>query len=173
MASRLLYDKGVAQYMEAARLVRSKRTNVCFILAGEPDPGNPESVSDKDLDAWAKDGFVKQIGYRDDIEAIFSVSDVVVHPTYYMEGIPRVLIEAAAMGKPIVSITIPGVAEIVDHRVNGVCVPPRDAGELAAAIESLLSDADVRSRYGVAGRRKVEAEYDDRMVSDRYIAACG
>ena len=169
MASRLLYDKGVGEYMEAARLVGSRRSDVCFILAGEPDRGNPRSVKDKHLEAWANEGFVKQIGYHNDIAAIFAVSDVVVHPTYYQEGIPRVLIEAAAMGKPVVTTTMPGIVEIVENGVNGVSIPPRDEVELAAAIEGLLDHADLRRRYGIAGRRKAEAEYDDREIGDRYI----
>ena len=170
MASRLLHDKGVSEYMEAARLVQSKCPNVCFLLAGDPDPSNPGSITDKDLEIWASESLVKQIGYRDDIETVFAVSDVIVHPSYYPEGIPRVLIEAAAMGKPVVVTTIPGVTEIVEEGVNGVSVPPRNAGELAKAMESLLAAPDLRCRYGAAGRRKVEAEYEDGAVADRYVA---
>ena len=170
MASRLLRDKGVREYMEAARLVQSRCPDVCFLLAGEPDPGSPGSITDNDLATWASEGSVKQIGYRDDIEAVLAVSDVIVHPTYYPEGIPRVLIEAAAMGKPVVATTMPGVTEIVEDGVNGVSVPPRDSGELAKAIEGLLTDHDLRRRYGAAGRRKVEAEYDERAVAERYAA---
>ena len=170
MASRLLYDKGVAQYVEAARSVRSRLPDVCFLLVGEPDPGNPGTVTYDDLDAWAGDGSVKCTGLRDDIPAVFAISDVVAHPTGYPEGIPRVLIEAAAMGKPVVSTALPGVVDILEEGVNGISVPPRDGVELAKAIESLLTDDDLRRRYGAAGRRKVEAEYDDRAVAERYVA---
>ncbi len=170
MASRLLYDKGVTQYVEAARLVRSRLPDVCFLLVGEPDPGNPGTVTGDDLDAWAADGSVKCIGHRDDIPAVFAISDVVAHPTGYPEGIPRVLIEAAAMGKPVVSTALPGVVDILEEGVNGISVPPRDGVELAKAIESLLADADLRCRYGAAGRRKVEAEYDSHAVAERYAA---
>ncbi len=170
MASRLLYDKGVAEYAAAARLVRSRQPDACFIIAGEPDPGNRDSVSGADLASWVDGGSVKHLGYRSDVQSIFAISDVVAHPTYYPEGVPRVLIEAAAMGKPVVATTVPGVAEIVEDGGNGVVVPPRDAGKLAAAIEGLLADAELRRRYGAAGRRKVAAEYDDRTVAERYIA---
>ncbi len=170
MVSRLLYDKGVTQYMEAARLVRSRRSNVCFLLAGEPDQGNPRSVTAKDLDTWASEDSVKLLGYRDDIQAILAISDVVAHPTYYLEGIPRILIEASAMGKPIVTTTMPGTTEIVEEGVNGVFVPPQDGAAVAAAIEGFLADADLRRRYGAAGRRKVESKYDDRTVADLYVA---
>ncbi len=174
MVSRLLYDKGIAEYVAAAHLVRSRQPHTRFLLAGDPDYGNPGSVTGSDLAAWTSNGnngSVRHIGDRDDIPAILAVSDVIVHPTYYAEGIPRVLIEAAAMSKPVVTTTIPGVAEITEAGVSGVTVPPRDVGRLAAAIESLLADTNVRRRYGTAGRRKVEAEYNACAVADRYIAA--
>ncbi len=168
MASRLLYDKGVSEYVKAARLVRSRRSDVCFILAGEPDPGNPGTVTAEDIQEWTSEGHIKYIGYRNDIQAIFAVSDVIAHPTYYREGVPRVLIEAAAMGRPIISTTTPGVSEILENGVNGISIPPRDAVELAAAIESLLADEEVRRRYGAVGRRMAEARFDDRKVADRH-----
>ena len=102
------------------------------------------------------EGSILYVGYRDDMPALLATSDIVVLPTYYPEGIPRVLIEAAAMGTPIVSTTIPGVAEIVEDGVNGSLVPPRDAVALASAIEMLLDNPRLRSEYGEAGRRKAE-----------------
>ena len=108
-------------------------------------------------------------GHITDMPTLLALSDLVVLPTYYPEGIPRVLIEAAAMARPIVSTTIPGVAEIVEHGVNGLLVPPRDADALASAIERLLDDPDLRAEYGKAGRVKAEREYDDREVAQRYV----
>ena len=169
MASRLLYDKGVSEYVEAAREVRPRRSDTYFVLAGERDPGNRDSVTSEDLDRWAEEGDILYVGYRDDMPSLLSTSDIIVLPTYYPEGIPRVLIEAAAMGKPIVSTTIPGVAEIVEDGVNGTLVPPRDANALASAIEELLDRPELRSEYGAAGRRKAEGEYDDRDVARRYV----
>jgi len=169
MASRLLYDKGVAEYVEAARRIKCGRTDVHLLLAGERDPGNRDSVSAEDLQQWSEEGSIKFIGYRDDMPALLATSDVVTLPTYYPEGIPRVLIEAAAMSRPIVSTTIPGVAEIVEDGVNGILVPPRDADALAKAIEELLDDPQLRAEYGAAGRLKAEREYDDREVARRYV----
>ena len=99
-----------------------------------------------------------------------AVSEVVALPTYYPEGIPRSLIEAASMGRAIVATAIPGAAEVVEDGVNGTLVPPRDADALAAAIEALLGDAETRTRYGAAGRRKAEREFDERVVAERYVA---
>ena len=169
MASRLLYDKGVSEYVDASRALNSKRSNMRFVLAGERDPGNRDSVTSHDLEKWADEGSILYVGYRDDMPALLAASDIVVLPTYYPEGIPRVLIEAAAMSTPIVSTTIPGVAEIVEDGVNGSLVPPRDAVALASAIEGLLDNPRLRSEYGAAGRRKAELEYDDSQVAQAYV----
>ncbi len=171
MASRLLHDKGVADYVEAARLVRCARPDTCFVLAGKTDVGNPRSVPEEELAAWNGDDAVQYVGHREDIDVLLAASDVVVHPTYYPEGIPRILIEAAAMGKPVVTTRIPGALEIAHDGVNGAIVSPRSPGELAAAVERLLSDAGARSRYGAAGRRMAEMEFSDRDVAGAYVAA--
>ena len=168
MASRLLYDKGVSEYVEAAKMVRRVKEDTTFVLAGSTDPDNPASVDCADLEKWAALGDVLVVGHVNDMPTLLATSDLVVLPSY-SEGIPRVLIEAAAMGKPIVSTTIPGVAEIVEDGVSGTLVPPRDANALAAAIEELLDRPALRSEYGAAGRRKAEGEYDDRDVARRYV----
>ena len=167
MASRLLYDKGVSEYVEAARMVRENRPDAAFVLAGSPDPDNPASVACADLEEWKQAGDVLLTGHVSDMPTLLATSDIVALPSY-SEGIPRILIEAAAMGRPMVSTTIPGVAEIVEDGVNGALVPPRDANALAAAVEHLLDNPGLRSEYGAAGRLKAEREYDDRLVAQRY-----
>ncbi len=169
MASRLLYDKGVAEYVRAARRIKGSRSGVHLLLAGDRDSGNRDSVSAEDLKQWSDEGSIRYVGYRDDMPALLATSDVVVLPTYYPEGIPRVLIEAAAMSRAIVSTTIPGVAEIVEDGVNGTLVPPRDADALVRAIVDLLDNPELRAEYGAAGRLKAEREYDDREVARRYV----
>ncbi len=168
MASRLLYDKGVAEYVEAALELVKNRTDVVFTLAGSPDPENPATVTFNDLKTWEQSGGVRVVGHTTDMPALLATSDIVVLPSY-SEGIPRVLIEAAAMSRPIVSTTIPGVAEIVEDGVNGTLVPPRDAGALAEAIKELLDNPQLRAEYGAAGRLKAVREYDDREVARRYV----
>ena len=170
MASRLLHEKGVQDYVAAARAVKAKHPKVRFLLAGARDPGNFGSVSVADVEEWRREGHVDVMGFRDDVRALFTLADVVVHPTYYPEGIPRVLIEAASMGKPIVSTSIPGVEQILSNGVNGIVVPPRDSAAIAEAIERLLADAELRTRYGKAGRRSVEEHYNVRLVVQRHIA---
>ena len=167
MASRLLYDKGVAEYVEAARMVRENRPDAAFVLAGSPDPDNPASVACADLEEWKQAGDVLLTGHVSDMPTLLAISDIVALPSY-SEGIPRILIESAAMSTPMVSTTIPGVAEILEDGVNGALVPPRDANTLASAIEELLDNPGLRSEYGAAGRLKAEREYDDRLVAQRY-----
>ena len=168
MASRLLYDKGVAEYVEAASTVQKSRPGTVFVLAGSPDLENPATVTFNDLRSWEQSGDIRVVGHIADMPALLDASDVVVLPSY-SEGIPRVLIEAAAMSRPIVSTTIPGVAEIVEDGVNGTLVPPRDAEALAKAIEELLDSPSLRAEYGRAGRLKAQREYDDREVARRYV----
>ena len=170
MASRLLYDKGVVEFVEVARAVRERRPDVVFVLAGATDPGNPDSVTEWDLAAWRESGDVVLAGHVNDVPSLLAESSVVAMPTYYPEGVPRVLIEAAAMGKAIVATDIPGAAAVVEDGVNGTLVTPRDAGALAGAIGALLDDAEMRERYGDAGRRKAEREFDERAVAARYVA---
>ena len=169
MASRLLYDKGVAEYVEAARAVRSRLQDAVFVLAGARDPDNRESVTEEDIAAWRRSGDVLLPGHVSDVPCLLALSDVVALPSYH-EGVPRSLIEAAAMGRAIVATAIPGAAAVVEDGVNGTLVPPRDANALAAAIEALLGNAEMRARYGAASRRKAEREFDERVVAERYVA---
>ena len=144
MASRLLYDKGVAEFVEAARTVRARRRMWCSCWRGARDPANRESVTERDLKLWRESGDVVLPGHVSDVPCLLADSAVVAMPTYYPEGVPRALIEAAAMGRAIVATHIPGAAAVVEHGVNGTLAPPRDAAALAAAIGALLDDEGLR-----------------------------
>ena len=169
MASRLLYDKGIVEFVEAARAVRRWRPDAVFVLAGERDPGNRASVMECDLAEWRESGDVVLPGHVDDVPCVLTISDVVALPSYH-EGVPRSLIEAAAMGRAIVATTVPGAAAVVEDSVNGTLVRPRDSAALASAIGALLDDEEMRRRYGDAGRRKAEEKFDERAVAARYVA---
>lgn len=158
MASRLLRDKGVYEFVEAARLLRQRGVEACFWLAGEPDPGNPASVKEHELLAWRNDGVVKLLGHRDDIICLFAQSSMVVLPSY-REGLPRVLIEAAASGCAVITTDVPGCRDAVEKDKTGILVPPRDAVALADAIQYLLENEETRERMGKAGRRLAEAKF--------------
>jgi glycosyltransferase involved in cell wall biosynthesis len=158
-ASRMLREKGVEQFVEAARRLRAAGNGARFVLAGTPDPSNPGSIDEAQLRAWAASGDVEWLGFTSDMPALLRSVHVVCLPTYYREGVPRILLEGAAAGRPLVTTTMPGCTDICRHESNGLLVPPRDVVALAAALERLLADAALRARYGAAGRALVEREF--------------
>lgn len=162
---RLLEQKGVYEYLEAARIVKQGR-DVCFQVAGGLDFGNPSSVTEKELEDWRKEGAVDLLGHVDRVDEVIALSDVVVLPSY-REGTPRVLLEAAAMGKPLVATDVPGCREVVRDGFNGLLVPLRDAHALAGAIVKILDSPGLARSMGERGRRLVEQEFSvDKVVDD-------
>ena len=169
MAGRLLWDKGVAEYIEAARLLRAEGRNLQFILAGAPDPGNPASVPEEKIVAWQAEGLVEWRGHVLDMPALFANADIVVLPSY-REGLPKSLIEAAACARPLITTDVPGCREVVTDFVDGLLVPVRDAPALARAIAQLQDDPALARRLGEAARRKALAEFDEHIVIARTLA---
>ena len=169
MASRLLKDKGVLEFVEAARIIRGKGLDVHFQLIGEPDPGNPESVSTKLVSSWAESGVVKCLGFRSDVEGLFSRAHIVVLPSYYGEGLPKVLIEAAACGRAIITTDMPGCRDAIEPNVSGILVPVQDVVSLVKAIEYLVGKKKLRQQMGRAGRSLAEREYSiDKVISAHF-----
>jgi len=163
LAARLLWDKGVAEYVEAARLLRAEGRNMYCLLAGEPDPGNPAAVPDATLQSWVAEGVVQWLGHVDDMPALLATVHAVVLPSY-REGLPKGLIEAAACGLPLVTTDVPGCREVVTHGVDGLLVPVKNAPALARAIARLQDDPDLCERLGAAARAKALATFDERIV---------
>lgn len=170
LAARLLWDKGVAEYVEAARLLRSAGRNVRFLLAGMPDPGNPAAVPESTLHQWVEEGMIEWLGHVDDTSELFRSVDIVVLPTYYREGLPKSLIEAAACALPVVTTDMPGCREVVTDEVDGLLIPPHDAVALAHAIARLIDSPELARRLGAAARRKALANFDERIVIERTLA---
>ena len=170
LAARLLWDKGIAEYVEAARILRARGEAVTFLLAGTPDAGNPAAVPVETVRGWVREGLIDWPGHVDDMAALLASVDVAVLPTYYREGLPKSLIEAAACGLPLITCDAPGCREVVTDGVEGLLVPPRDAGALAMAIAQLLDDPDLRDRMGKAARAKVLGEFDECIVIARTLA---
>jgi glycosyltransferase involved in cell wall biosynthesis len=164
LASRLLWEKGIREYVGGARLLKGRAAELEFSLAGSADPGNPSAVSERDIAHWEKEGLVKVLGHVENMAALMRTMDLVVLPSYYGEGVPRGLIEAAAMGLPIITTNEPGCREIVDDGVNGFTVPLKDEQALAKKIEYLLDNPEVCQRFGAAGRKKALAEFDEDIV---------
>ncbi len=162
-AGRLLAEKGIYEFVEAARMVKSQRS-VCFQVAGEPDPGNPSSVPPATVEKWRQEGVVDLLGQIEVMADVMAVADMVVLPSY-REGTPRVLLEAAAMGKPLIATDVPGCREVVQDGYNGILVPAQSAAALANAVLALLDDPIQAERMGVNGRQKIEDEFAvDKVV---------
>lgn len=169
LAARMLWDKGVGEFVEAARLLRQKGIEACFVLVGGPDPDNPASVPESTLRAWHGQYGVEWWGRRDDMPAVLRAAHIACLPSY-REGLPKSLLEAAACGLPIVATDAPGCREIVRHEENGLLVPVRDATALAEALSRLIADADLRRRMGRRGRQIVEAEFSMERVIRETLA---
>ena len=168
LAARLLWDKGVGEFAAAARLLRGEGRRMRFVLAGEPDPGNPAAVPADALRAWRDEGLIDWMGQVEDMPALYATVDVVVLPSY-REGLPRSLIEAAACALPLVTTDVPGCREVVSDGVDGLLVPPRDAAALAHAIARLQDDPALARRLGLAARANACAKFDERVVIGRTI----
>ena len=163
LPARLLWDKGLAEFVEASRRLRAQGRDVAMLLAGEPDPGNPATVSAADVRGWVDEGLVEALGHVEDMPALLRSVDVVALPSY-REGLPKGLIEAAASGCALIATDVPGCREVVEHEVDGLRVPVRDGVALADAIARLQDDPALRIRLGEAARRKALERFDERIV---------
>jgi glycosyltransferase involved in cell wall biosynthesis len=163
LASRMLWAKGVGEFVEAARRLRERGVSARFVLVGDPDPGNPAAVPESQLVAWSDSGVVEWWGRREDMPEVFAQAHVVCLPSY-REGLPKVLLEAAAAGRAIVTTNVPGCREIVHDGDNGLLVPPRDPAALADALGKLLGNPDLRARMGARGRERVLARFTNEHV---------
>lgn len=166
-ASRMLWEKGVGEFVEAAQMLRHRGIKARFVLAGETDNHNPRAVPEAQLKAWQDQGVVEWWGFRRDMPGVFAQSSVVVLPSTYREGVPKVLIEAAACARPIVTTNMPGCREIVRDGVNGILVPPRDPRAVSEAILRLLANPELRVTMGGMGRSLVRREFAvERVVEE-------
>lgn len=163
LATRLLWDKGISEFVEAARQLRRSGIDADFVIAGAPDSGNPAAVDCATIAKWEAEKVVRFLGHRDDMERILSCASIVVLPSY-REGLPRILIEAAACGLAIVTTDVPGCREAVQHEYNGLLVPARNSVALGVAIGRLIADTDLRQRLGKAGRQRALDEFDERHI---------
>lgn len=165
MAGRLLWDKGVGVFVEAARLLKQKM-EVRFILVGEVDPGNPASIELDVVQGWVADGSVEWWGWQSDMRVAFSASQLVALPSLG-EGIPTILLEAAACGRPIVATNVPGCRDVVQDEVNGLLVPPNDPVMLASALAQLLTNPLLRSKMSKQTRLLAEQRFSSKHIIDQ------
>jgi glycosyltransferase involved in cell wall biosynthesis len=167
-AARLLWDKGLAEFVEAARELKAENRALEFLLAGAPDPGNPAAVPTETILSWQANGTVQWLGQVSEMPALLASADMVVLPSY-REGLPKTLIEAAACARPLITTDAPGCRQVVTHGVNGLLVPVRDAKALARAIALLQDEPALARRLGQAAREKALTEFDERLVNARTL----
>lgn len=168
MASRLLYSKGVLEFIEASKAV--KHNHVIFQLAGTPDPDNRYSVSEADFEEWKTKDHVKILGHIEDIPSLLEQSDIFILPSYYGEGLSKALIEAAACGLAVITTDMPGCRDAIIPNITGLLIPPRDTTALVSAIEKLVNDDDLRKNMGDAGRKLAEERYSIEQVVATHLA---
>jgi glycosyltransferase involved in cell wall biosynthesis len=171
LVARLLRDKGVVEFVEAARIVRTRHPDARFRILGFLDADNRTAIPRAQVEGWVAEGVIDYLGHADDVRPHIGAADCVVLPSY-REGMPRVLLEAAAMAKPLIATDVPGCRHAVEDGVNGLLCTVRDAGSLAGAMARMVEmGASGRQRMGAAGRAMVERAYDERIVVDLYLAA--
>jgi glycosyltransferase involved in cell wall biosynthesis len=165
LPARLLFYKGVAEFVQAARILKARGAQARFALVGEGDEGNPACVPSDLLRQWQKEGVVELFGWHDDMAQVLAQCHIVCLPSHGGEGVPRSLLEAAASGKPIAATNVSGCRDAVRDGENGFLVPPRQAGPLADAIERLVRDGDLRRLMGERGRERALKEFSVAIVA--------
>jgi glycosyltransferase involved in cell wall biosynthesis len=170
MASRMLWDKGVGVFVESAKLLQKRGVRVQCWLAGEPDLGNPLCVSSAKLQEWQRDGLIHWLGHRADMPDLLKQVNIAVLPSYYNEGVPRILLEAAAAGLPLVATDIEGCRLVVRPGVNGLLVPVRDSQALSIAIEQLVSNSHLCQKMGRASQQIAIEEFDEQKILRQWLA---
>ena len=170
LASRLLWDKGVGELVEASRRLQRDGVACRVVLVGVPDDENPNSIPTATLEGWQAEGVIEWWGLRDDMPDVLRQASIVALPSYYREGVPKILLEAAASGRPIITTDTPGCREVVRPGENGLFVPPRDAQALCAALCALLQDRALRARMGARSREIAVSEFSEEHVLKQTLA---
>ena len=168
-AGRLLWEKGVGTFVEAARIVRAQNPLPVFQLLGPCGALNSSAITADQVQAWQREGIIEYLGNTKDVRPFIEASAAVVLPSFYREGVPRILLEAAAMGRPVLTTNMPGCRDVVDDGVTGLLCRPKSAEDLADKILRIAAMTDEeRQTMGQRGRAKAEAEFDERHVVSIY-----
>jgi glycosyltransferase involved in cell wall biosynthesis len=171
LIARMLKDKGVVEFVSAAKLLKKLDLNAEFCLLGFLDVQNPAAISSEQMQEWTDQGFVQYLGVSDDVREHIALADCIVLPSY-REGTPRTLLEAAAMGKPIITTNVVGCKEVVEHGVNGFLCEVKNAQDLALKMkEMLLLSEDQKIFMGKNGRLKMEKDFDENIIIQKYLQA--
>ncbi len=169
MVSRMIAEKGVRELIAAARILKARGIDVRITLAGTPDAENPASIPEAELAAAARDGVVEYLGHVGDVAKLWTESHIAVLPSYYGEGVPLALIEAAAAGRPLIAADGPGLRDVTREDETGLLVPARDSEALADAIARLAGDAGLRARLGAGARQLAERSFGQQAVAGQTL----
>jgi glycosyltransferase involved in cell wall biosynthesis len=170
LSSRMLWIKGISDFVEAAKLLRSRGVHARFVLAGDTDPGSPGAIPREKLQEWQNAGPVEWWGHQQSMSRMLQQSAIVCLPSHGGEGVPKALIEAAASERAIVATDVPGCRDIVRHGTNGLLVPPKNPAALADAIATLLNDPTLRAAMGRRGREIAVNEFSEEKVIQQTLA---
>lgn len=174
LIARLLWEKGIGEYALAARHIKEKYPNAEFQLLGFIDTNNKKAVSEEDISAWTREGLINYLGKSDDVREQIADADCVVLPSFYREGTPRSLLEAASMGKPIITTNTVGCKDVVTSELNGYLCEPKSVSSLVEAMTKILSLNETEiGKMGEESRKKILKEYDERIVINEYLASIG
>ncbi|WP_339438642.1 glycosyltransferase family 4 protein [Pseudomonas sp. EA_15y_Pfl1_P104] len=168
LAARLLRDKGVVEFVEAAKILTERGVRARFQLIGDIDPGNPATVTSEQLEQWRAQGVVELLGYRNDISALFAAANIVTLPSY-REGLPKVLVEAAACGRAVVTTDVPGCRDAIDPGTTGFLVPVRDSHALADQLQVLIENPSLRRQMGAAGRELAVRAFAIETIVEQHL----
>ena len=169
MASRLLKSKGVYEFINAAKILKRKGLEINFQLVGKPDKSNPLSISKSEIHKWVSEGFIEYLGFRDDLHKIIPKSHIVVLPSYYPEGLPKILCEAAACGRPVITTDKPGCRDAIENGITGILIQPKDALDLSNAILNIIQNKYLLNKMSIAARSRAEKLFNIKDVIDQHL----
>ena len=167
--SRMLWTKGIKDFVDAAKIVIIKNSKTNFLILGSPDPNSPDSIPIAWLEGVNKEKGISWIPHKDDVSTFLKEIDVFVLPTYYPEGVPKSLLEAAAMNLPLITTDTPGCKEIVRDNVNGFLIPPKNPNELAKKMDCLSIDFNLRNKMGSKSFEIVSNEFSIDLVVNKTL----
>ncbi len=168
LSSRFVEEKGIRYFVEASRILRTQKIPAKFVLVGRPEVDQPTSIKHTEITGWVKEALLEWWGWHNDMEEIYPLANIVCLPTYYMEGIPKSLIEAAACSRALIATDVPGCREIVHHEENGFLIPVKDASALADAITLMVNNQDLRTRMGKRSREIALADFSIQTIAEKY-----
>ena len=174
LIARMIWEKGIGEYVEVARDIKKRYSNVEFCLLGFLDVQNPSAITQKEMDEWVNEGVVNYLGVSDRVDEVIKSADCVVLPSYYREGTPKTLLESGSCGKPIITTDNVGCRDVVDHGVNGYLCKPRSWEDLRDKVEMFLAlSPQKRLEMGRESRIKIKREFDESIVINKYLEAIG